>query len=216
MSDFVEAIRKERAVISGASWSFVTAIVVVAGALWIFMELIHSAEISGKDATIETQKAQIDSYKDKLSGATPDEAKAKIANLEARLAKMEPRRLSSEQRNSILSSLTESGGVTAGSGILSHDMTRADCAQYAADFEEVLLKAHWQSMPSGVVGAAMASPKGIAILTPDPSNPLPEAKALAEALVAANIPFDMGKSVKGPPGLPAVEILITPRSTLPN
>jgi hypothetical protein len=71
VSDFIETIRKEWATIRGAPWSFLTAIVVVGGALWIFMELIHSGEISGKDATIEAQKAQIESYKDKLSGATP-------------------------------------------------------------------------------------------------------------------------------------------------
>ena len=36
----------------------------------------------------------------------------------------------------------------------------------------------------------MGSPKAVAIVTQDPSNPLPEAKALADALVAAKIPFD--------------------------
>jgi hypothetical protein len=54
-------------------------VLVVGGVIVGFSEWIHSTEISGKDSTIETQKAQIDSYKDKLSGATPEEARAKIA-----------------------------------------------------------------------------------------------------------------------------------------
>jgi hypothetical protein len=214
MSDFVEAIRKEWAVISGASWSFVTAIVVVAGALWIFMELIHSAEISGKDATIETQKAQIDSYKDKLSGATPDEAKAKIADLEARLAMVEPRRLSAEQRHAMASSFGNSGG----SIVLSHDMTCADCAQYAADFDKILKEAHWTIIPSGVVGVPNVSSKGVTIWTSD-IHLSPDAKALVDAFGAAKIPFDI---IPTPPGQPQpaqysgmVRILISPRATMP-
>jgi len=93
VSNFIETVRKEWDIISGAPWSFVTVFVamfvLLAGGSWFFVQQINSATISGKDATIEAQKAQIDSYKDKLSGATPDEAKAKIADLEARLAKVE-------------------------------------------------------------------------------------------------------------------------------
>ncbi len=89
MADFLNTIRKEWAVVSGAPWSFtavfVAMFVLLAGGIWFFVQQINSATISGKDATIEAQKAQIDSYKEKLSGASPDEAKAKIADLEARL-----------------------------------------------------------------------------------------------------------------------------------
>ena len=88
MSDFIDTIRKEWTVISGAPWSLAAIILVVGAVIVGFSEWIHSAEISGKDATIEAQKAQINSYKDKLSGATPDEAKAKMADLKSRLAKV--------------------------------------------------------------------------------------------------------------------------------
>ena len=210
MPDLVEKIPKEWPVISGAPWSFVTLFVAIfillAGGIWFVTDKIYGATISGKDATIEAQKPQIDSYKDKLSGATADEAKAKIADLEARLAIVEPRRLSAEQRNVIVSSLVKSGDVTADTGELAHDMSCTDCAQYAADFEETLLRAHWQIRPSSVMGTAMASPKGVAVLTPDPSNPLPEAKALADALLAAKIPFDLGTNPGAHPGFPSVEI----------
>jgi hypothetical protein len=55
---------------------------------WVIAAWMNSTTISGKDATIESIKQQVDSYKDKLSGATPEEAKEKIADLEARLAKI--------------------------------------------------------------------------------------------------------------------------------
>ena len=83
MSDVIDTVRKEWATISGAPWSSLVLSSILVAATWGFFELIHNAEISGKDATIEAQKAQIDSYKEKLSGASPEEAKAKIADLEA-------------------------------------------------------------------------------------------------------------------------------------
>ena len=86
----------------------------LAGGSWFFVQQINSATISGNDATIEAQKAQIDSYKDKLSGATPDEAKAKIADLEARLAKVGPGPASEETKSlrDQVSTLTQQLDVT--------------------------------------------------------------------------------------------------------
>jgi hypothetical protein len=48
VSNFIDTIHEEWGVISGAPWSFVTAIVAVGAAQWIFMELIHRKEIAGK------------------------------------------------------------------------------------------------------------------------------------------------------------------------
>jgi hypothetical protein len=192
----------------------VTVVLVVGGVIVGFSEWIHSTEISGKNSTIEAQKAQLDSYKEKLSGATPEEAKAKIADLEARLGRMEPRRLFTEQRNTIVSILGEFG---IGSSQLTSEIGCTDCAQYAADFGEILHRVHWRIMTNSSVGDLISSPKGLAILTPNPSNPLPEAKTLADALTTAKIPFDILKGGPGvPPMLPSMEILITPRSTMPN
>jgi hypothetical protein len=174
VSNFIETISKEWA----TPWSFVTVVLVVGGVIVGFSEWIHSTEISGKNSTIEAQKAQLDSYKEKLSGATPEEAKAKIADLEARLGRMEPRTLSTEQRNTIKLSLAEFGSI--GSSQITSAIGCTDCSQYAADFVELLERMHWRIMAlSSVGGDAISSPKGLAILTPNPSNPLPEAKALA-------------------------------------
>jgi hypothetical protein len=100
--------------------------------------------------------------------------------------------LVAEQRRIILTSLTESSSRLGAVRIsLTHDMTCADCAQYAADFAETLTTANCNFQPEGALGTSFASPKGVTILTPDPANPLPEAKALADALSAAKIPFDL-------------------------
>ena len=71
---------------------------------WQVIEAVHGTEIAGKDATIEALREEVTSYKNKLSGASPDqakaqidEAKAKIDGLEARLVKLEPRTLSAKR-----------------------------------------------------------------------------------------------------------------------
>lgn len=185
--------------ISGAPWSFSAAVLLIGTAIWFFVNLVDQGAFHAKDATIETLKAQIDTYKEKLNGASPEEAKAKIDDLERRLARIEPRTLSTEQRTTISKII---GAMAQGNYSLSiqTDMSCADCGQYAADFQAILVDAHWTIEMPKVLGASAASPKGIAILTPDPSNPLPEASGLIRALTAANIPFDL-KADAAPPGV---------------
>jgi hypothetical protein len=160
VAGLLETIQKEWPVIRGAPWSFAAAVIAIGIVIAGFSELIHHAEIAGKDATIETQKkTEIDAYKDKLNGATPDEAKkqiddskARIADLETRVAKVEPRGLKDNERIAIKASL-ESIGVSASNIVLSHELSCTDCAQFATDFGDVLKSAHWGFVPSGVMGA---------------------------------------------------------------
>ena len=194
----LETIQKEWPVISGAPWSFAAAVIVMGIIIVGFSEWIHQEEIAGKDYTIQEKQSQIDGYKDKLSGATPDEAKAQIADLKAqnsdlaaRLVKLEPRRLHAQESSIILSSLKASG-IPAGDIVLASDDGCWDCAQYADSFKEALSVPTWSILREEIGGGILpASPKGVAIVTPDPSNPLPEAKALEDALLAAKIPFDI-------------------------
>jgi hypothetical protein len=212
--DFVEQL----GVIQAAPVPFFVAVLAVFGLVWTAVSWSYSTILSSKNSQIELLDRQVADYKDKLSGATPTEAKAKIDDLEARLARIEPRRLSAEQRR-VMASLVE---VPAGSEYhlsIQSEMSCPDCNQYAADFYTVLDEAHWKIISPRVMGAAAASPKGIAILTPDTNSPLPEAAALARALSAAKIPFDLKSgadinrsiSVAGPP---MAVILITARGIL--
>ena len=68
-----------------------------------------------------------------------------------------------------------------------------DCYQYAIDFLGVIADAFWSREMIMVMAPRGASPKGVAILTPDISAPLPEAVALANGLKAAGIPFDLNQ-----------------------
>ena len=177
-------------VIAGAPASFVLAGLGVGALVWIGLSWAKNSIIDNLNGQIQLQDRQIADYKEKLNGATPSEAKARIDSLEARLCRIEPRRLSAEQRNIIASFVTVPSGVNYVISAQS-DMACRDCRQYLENFQDILRNAHWNIEQISLSNATAASPKGIAILTPDTGHPLPEASALTTALVAAKIDFDL-------------------------
>lgn len=183
-------ILEQFALISAAPIPFLLVTIATIGIVWFVVNWSYSAVLSSKNSQIELLERQVADYKDKLSGATPYEAKAKINSLEARLSRIEPRHLSTDQRNIIASLVTVTYGINYVISAQS-DMTCADCGQYLSEFQDILHKARWDTVTTRVSGASAASPKGIAIITPDTNNPLPEASALITALVAAKIDFDL-------------------------
>jgi hypothetical protein len=201
VADFIEKMRGEWTVIRGAPWSFVGIACSLIALTWFFSELIHNQEIADKNATIESLKTQIDSYKGNLSGATPEEAKARITALEARLAKLEPRpprRLSDEQRFVIKSRIATVSGAPLS---LAYDTACLDCYQYAADFDEIFTSVNWTVYFKRLEGSFLLIPypapstspkgKGLSIVAKVPPDDVQEARILADALSVLKIPFDL-------------------------
>lgn len=96
------------------------------------------ATIGQKDATIQGLDEQIKGYKDKLNGATPEEAQRKIVNLETRLARLEPRQITDDQRKQIFDVLSQAPDSQA---LVSSDMSCSDCGAFSAGFIDVLTRA---------------------------------------------------------------------------
>src|SRR5258708_36334735 len=78
------------------------------GVVWWLMNWRYGGVIAGRDGIITNKDSEIallrgqrDDYKDKLSGATPDQAKNRINDLERQLnalaKKVEPRSLTADQ-----------------------------------------------------------------------------------------------------------------------
>jgi hypothetical protein len=77
MTDIVEKIQKEWAVISGAPWSFVTVVVVLTVVIWFGTGEVNKATLSAKDATIETLKTQLERSQGNVApAATQDTVRA--------------------------------------------------------------------------------------------------------------------------------------------
>jgi hypothetical protein len=169
----------------------------ILGGVWWLMDWRYSSIISGRDAIIANKdseialfKGQRDDYKDKLSGATPDQAKARIDALEARFAAVEPRRLTAEQRAALMARLSPPAGAVPTVSIVAE--ATADSPQLAADFASVFRSAGgWTIVEPIAMGIGNRPPSGIAISVPDLNHPTVAVATVASALKAAKIEFDL-------------------------
>jgi hypothetical protein len=84
MPDLVKLL-EQWAVVTAAPIPFAIAVVIAGGLIWLVVGWSYSSVISGKNAQIELQDRQLADYRDKLKGATPEEAKAKIDALEEKV-----------------------------------------------------------------------------------------------------------------------------------
>ena len=89
MPGFLETLREEWPVIRGAPGSIGAIAIAAAVASMTFVKFIDSSTISAKDATIETLTTENTQYKDKLSGKTPDEAKAQVDAMKGQILALE-------------------------------------------------------------------------------------------------------------------------------
>jgi hypothetical protein len=166
--------------------TFAVILLLMFAAVWWFVNYVHGGSISNRDGIISNKDSEIallrsqrDEYKNKLSGATPDEAKAKIEALEARLSAIEPRRLGQSIRAALVASLKPPSDSQYSVSI-SVDMT-GDGRQYGSDFKEVFRDAKWAVSDYSVL-TGVRPPSGIAISFADKNNPSPEAKLVLSAL----------------------------------
>lgn len=183
-------ILEQVAVIRTAPIPFGMVTIAIFGIVWVAVNWSYSSVLASKSSQIELLDRQIADYKDKLNGASPSDAKAQIDALEARVSRVEPRQLSFEQKKTIVENVMLPAGSSYALSIES-DIRCQDCNQYAGEFLEIFSEAHWTIRAPMVERPSTKSPKGIAVLSPDPRNPLPAASALIRALKAADIPFDL-------------------------
>jgi hypothetical protein len=146
-------------------------------------------------------RGELAAYKEKLGGASPEEAKAALETLEKEVsaleARLKPRRLAAYQRQVI----ADRGKPPAGAQYalaLVHEGGCWDCPQYAADFSET-----FHAIPGWVVsnrvtmGLLERPPHGLAILVVDPAHLSAQEATLLRALQAAAVEFDITPARSG-------------------
>jgi hypothetical protein len=80
--DWFQRVLDQGAIIRNAPIPFITVVVAIGAIEWFFLDTIYGTRIANRDAEIALLTRQRDDYRDKLGGATPDQAKAKIEALE--------------------------------------------------------------------------------------------------------------------------------------
>src|SRR5262249_60686968 len=118
----IKYVLGEMRVIADARLVFATALLVAGMAIYWVMDWRYVAILSNRDSEIALLKSQRDDYKDKLGGASPDQARARIDALESRLAqlepklenrfaRLEPRRITPEQRATFIQAINVNKGT---------------------------------------------------------------------------------------------------------
>jgi hypothetical protein len=196
---------------------FAVILVLLSVAIWWVVNWRYDGIVANKDSEITLLKGQRDDYKDKLNGATPDQAKAKmealesrVATLEPRLAAIEPRRLTVDQRAALIARLKPPLGTSPTVSVAAE--ATGDNPQFAADFASVFRSAGgWTIVEPMVMGIGGRPPSGIAVTIPDINHPSPEIATIVRAFQTAKIEFDIrqGPMMQGN----AAEILICTRVT---
>ena len=187
---------------------FVIAVFLASGIIWGVLKWGYGREMS-----------LLEQYKDKLSGVSPDEAKALINNLEQQLTnlkdKVEPRRLTEEQRRLIIENAALPEGTTYRISI--QNELGSDTPEYAGDFDNAFRQTPgWQvrrcTFPPMQTFAPTAH--GVLIVATPRNFGTPEIISIRRALDAASITYEFA-SHPAVSGNADVFLLIRPRRTCP-
>lgn len=184
---------------------FLVAIGIVAIVVWRILKHHYEGRLATKDELIRLREGQVQDYKDKLSGATPDEARARMDALENRLRLVEPRRLTVAQRERITEAMKpfEGGWIH-----IDADKSVPDATSLQQAMLHAFSDANWNiSQSSPIVVDLYDDPSsGMIVGLTDPASPKPAEVALIRELSAIGITFDIRKATEH-----GIRILITAR-----
>ncbi|WP_371396221.1 hypothetical protein [Fretibacter rubidus] len=206
MQQILEYIQKEWAVISGAPITFLVLAVMMFGvAFWFFRERLSSA----KDL-IKLRDQKISDYEKKTGASSPDEAKARMDALEARIDDLSPRTISAAQRQTMMPYL----GAYSGSKIeIAAEGGVNEATLLSHSLLSVFSNAGWQVINSMVMGVGNRPISGVGLLVLDAANLSDEEQSVVSALGEAAIEFDLQSGSRLREGVD-VSLLLTHRLPL--
>lgn len=208
MSNPITVLRDEGGVIAAAPWSFLICLAALGGIIFLVLRAMKAQEIADLNSRLTLRNDEIADYRRKLDGASPDEAKARLDELEARVAQLQPRRLGAEQRERIRAAVA--GRVASVS--ITADMAAADARGLVADLSAAFQSAGWAVSNPMVGGPPNPPPSGLGVLVRDPDNLTPSQTAITAVLRELNVDFDLRRGMMDDlPGrrVDEFEILVT-------
>lgn len=174
-------------------------------ASWLVMRAFirgqFETRLSNIQSTLDLRNAQLQDYKDKLSGATPEEAKARMNALEARideivprLEALGPRRVTVEQRQAMAPILDQCRGAHVS---IASDAASVDAAQMVKGLLAAFNSAGWVVSTPTVLGLGNPPPSGIALRAENLAQLRPEERCVADALRTAGLEYDLQVGGRG-------------------
>ena len=180
-------------VLIGAPVTFVLAFFVVASLVWFALRWRYDGIVTALEARIAIRDDQISQYKSKLEGATPEQARALIDALEARLQRLEPRRIEPKTVGDMIEILR----LHPGSIDVAQDMQSPDARVLAVALSHVFNSAGWIVRSPMIVGPANPPSEGLAVTIKDLNNPSERDRALFAAMDLIGHPYTRRGGLRG-------------------
>jgi len=173
---------------------YIGATIVVGLLVWAFVNLIYKARIETLGQHLASEqgessrlRARLSEFDQKLSGASPDETRARIDALEATLRTLQPRVVSEEQRRALVLALK----AHAGSIEIATDMSSPDARGFAAGLTAAFAEAGWRVTNPVFMGLARDCKNGLGLaINPSTSRTVGE-QTVMDAFGLAGIGYDV-------------------------
>ncbi|MCR4268751.1 hypothetical protein [Nitratireductor sp. ZSWI3] len=192
--DFITYLAGEAKMIAQAPVTFLVLAAVLALMAYWLVRHQFADRLESLNSRITLRDDQLASYKEKLSGASPDEAKQRLDLLELQVKALSPRRLSTDQINRLISMVSKQPSAIE----IAHDAAAGDAKAFTGDFAVAFQRAGWAVSLPMVMGIGNPPPTGIALQVNDPDNLRPVEALVRSALSDLGLEFDVQPGLRGP------------------
>lgn len=189
--------------IGQAPVTFILLVVVIALMMYFIVRHQFSDRIESLEGRVKLRDDRIADYEAKLKGATPEQAASLIANMETRLAALEPRQLAKDK----LASLRNALAVEPSSVMLALDMAAHDSKRLHDQLQTAFADAGWTVQSASVMGIGNPPRTGLAVIAAD--TEAPEVTTIVAALEKAGLLYDLQRVGNAPSEHAGVELLVT-------
>jgi hypothetical protein len=139
-------------------------------------------------AQADNYKSLADLYRAKLDGASPEDARKRIEQLQEQLQRLMPRHLNEKQ----FAKIAEMAYGKRGRIQIDNEFNSADSSGLKADLLAAFTKAQWTVGGGTFQGSGVTTaPTGIAVHVVDPEHPTMKEKVVMDALKAAGLDFNI-------------------------
>jgi hypothetical protein len=195
LDQFTAFVAAQARALGEASLTVLACLLAVAGIAYVATRRQHAGAISDLEARLKAREERLAEFTQKLSTQSPDEAQARIADLEARVSaltlQLAPRRLTDRQKVILRDEIVRPVRVNCSIEI-EHDMSCSDCKAYAGDFCAVFAGLPgWRVTPLGFYALQQDVSTGLALQVMDPVNLTTTEFTVLNALQHAGVPHDV-------------------------
>lgn len=177
---------------------FISAVLALGVLIWRAVDWHYKGRHDTLKQQLEHKDGLIADYKEKLKGATPEEAKDRIDGLERRLAQLikdtAPWKLTNEQEAAIMNAAREMSGYSLAILFAERD---GEARQLAGRLAEIYQAAGWRVMVAPASSTGHRSKIGITVVVANEKTPTGVEQVVINGFRAAQLEFGIHQAIMG-------------------